>query len=245
MSIIHAELQKLAPSAVIELYQLQLFPSIHGVTVGVDDIYRFHAGTNELNSDIVWAGNTYTRYPVEATGFEYTGSGQLPRPTLTVANVTGLITALLLLVNDFNPGNDLIKSKFTRIRTQAKFLDAVNFSLGTNPNANPSAEWPQEIYFIEQKVLENRDIVQFEMVSSFDMVGVRCPGRQTIENTCQWIYRSAECSYTGTNYFDVNDVPVATLALDKCGLRLSSCRKRFGQNAQLPFGSFPGLGGFA
>lgn len=244
MSIIHSELQKLAPSAIIELYELQMFPAIHGVTVGVDDILRFHAGTNKVSADIVWAGNTYNRYPVEVSGFEYNGSGQLPRPTLTVANITGYISAMLLLINDFNPGNDLIRSKFTRIRTQARYLDAVNFLNGDNPYADPNVQWPQEIYYIERKIIETRDVVQFELVSSFDMVGVRCPGRQTIENTCQWIYRSAECSYTGNAYFNVNDEPVQSLAQDKCGLRLSSCRKRFGETNQLPFGSFPGLSGF-
>jgi phage-related protein len=31
---------------------------------------------------------------------------------------------------------------------------------------------------------------------------------------------------------------------DVCGKRLSSCKARFGENAELPFGSFPSLGSF-
>ena len=40
---------------------------------------------------------------------------------------------------------------------------------------DPSAELPKEIYFIERKILENRDVVQFELVSTFDLVGISAP----------------------------------------------------------------------
>ena len=50
-------------------------------------VYRFHAGTNlDANGKIVWDGNEYLRFPVQATGFAYQ-RGQLPRPTLTVSNM--------------------------------------------------------------------------------------------------------------------------------------------------------------
>ncbi len=31
------------------------------------------------------------------------------------------------------------------------------------------------------------------------------PKRQIIANICQWKYRSTECGYTGSNYWDIND----------------------------------------
>tara|TARA_A100001391_G_scaffold148857_1_gene106325 strand:+ start:1876 stop:2859 length:984 start_codon:yes stop_codon:yes gene_type:complete len=123
MAIPVSELQKINPSSVIELFTLQLNSTLHGN----NNIYRFHAGVNESNSDIVWQGNTYTRFPVKAEGFEFTGTGQIPRPTFTVSNVLSTITALMIQVNTVTPGNDLNGSKFTRIRTLAKFLDVVNF----------------------------------------------------------------------------------------------------------------------
>ena len=70
------------------------------------------------------------------------------------------------------------------------------------------------------------------------------PKRQLVANICQWAYRSSECSYSGSNYFDINDNSVSTLAADRCGKRLSSCKKRFGENGELPFGSFPSAGRF-
>ena len=119
------------------------------------------------------------RFPVEATGFKYQ-KGQLPRPTLTVSNALGTITSILLTVNETTTGNDLTGATVTRIRTLAKFLDAVNFAGGVNPYGTPdsTAEFPQEIYLIDRKSQENREIVTFELATPSDMAGVRAPKRQ-------------------------------------------------------------------
>ena len=233
---LNAEIQKAAPSSIIELFQLELNKKQHGV----DQTYYFHAGTSlNSNGELVWQGNAYTRYPVEAEGFEYSTEGSLPRPRLRASNILGTITAILLSLPDGLSG-----AKVTRLRTLARYLDAVNFpgsvnSLGT---PDPTAEFPREIYYIDRKISENRDIVEFELVASFDLATVRAPKRQCIANICQWEYRSAECSYLGSSYFDENDRPVSSITQDVCGKKLSSCQARFGQFAELPFGSFPGIG---
>lgn len=228
------ELQKVAPSAIIELFELRLVTALHGS----NDIYRFHAGVNGKNDggNVVWAGQTYTAYPVQCDGFEYSGNGQLPRPKLRVANVIGTITAVLLVVNAVTPGNDLIGAKVIRRRTLARYLDAVNFPSNTNPygTPDPTAEFPEEVYYISRKVTENRDLVEFELSAAFDLQGVRAPKRQCIANVCQWVYRSAECGYTDTRYFDDNDNPVSSAALDVCGKRVSSCKKRFDTTSDFP-----------
>lgn len=237
-----SELQKINPSSIIELFELQTFANLHGSAF----TYRFHAGTNALttNGNITWDANEYTRLPIEVTGFEYSGQGQLPRPTVRVANLLGSITAILLDVNTTTPGNDLTGAKLTRIRTLVRYIDGVNFTDGTNPYGTPdtSATFPSEIYYVSRKVSETRDLVEFELSASFDLAGVRAPKRQCIANLCQWVYRSAECTYSGTDYFDENDKRVTSSGSDVCGKRLSSCQARFGTAAQLPFGSFPGVG---
>lgn len=111
-----------------------------------------------------------------------------------------------------------------------------------NPAADPTAEFPVDIFYIDRKASETREVVEFELASSFDVAGVQLPRRQIVQNVCTWRYRGAECGYTGTNYFDANDAAVGTLALDVCGKRLSSCKVRFGANDPLPFGSFPAAG---
>ena len=175
-SAIVSNLQNTNPSAIIELFTLQLDNSLHGATT----IYRFHAGSSlKDNGEIVWAGNTYQRFPIKAEGFAFR-QGQLPRPTLTVSNALGTITAILLSVNTTTAGNDLTGATVTRIRTLARFLDAVNFPGDINPYGTPdsTAEFPQEIYKIDRKSAENRDTVQFELASVFDLAGIRAPNRQ-------------------------------------------------------------------
>ena len=175
-SAIVSNLQNTNPSAIIELFTLALDNSLHGATT----IYRFHAGSSlKDNGKIVWAGNEYLRFPIQAEGFAFR-KGQLPRPTLTVSNALGTITAILLNVNSTTTGNDLTGATVTRIRTLARFLDAVNFPGDINPYGTPdnTAEFPQEIYKIDRKSAENREIVQFELAAVFDIAGIRAPQRQ-------------------------------------------------------------------
>ncbi len=239
---ITTEIQKLEPSAVIELFEMD-------ATAFGGDLLRFHAGTNGLTSNVVWQGNTYTAYPIKATGFDFTGSGQLPRPKLTVANITGQITLLVLTYDD------LLGAKITRKRTMAKYLDAVNFTGGANPTEDTTAEFPDDVFFIDRKVTENRDIVEFELAAAFDVAGVLVPHRQIIQNVCVWRYKGTECGYNGTKYFDANDVEVATSGEDVCGKRLNSCKLRYTRSVlnpttgqyqdvqdPMPFGSFPSAG---
>jgi len=232
ISSIYADLSALAPDAIIELFELHYDNTLHGST----DILRWHAGSNaDVTGNITWNSNDYARLPVQAEGFEYTNGGTLPRPTLSVANLDGAVTALLLGVNLTTPGNDLIGAKVKRIRTLKKFLDG-------EPAADPYATFPVEEWFIDRKATESRDVVSFELASKLDLSNKELPNRQVVANICQWQYRSSECSYTGSNYFDANNNSVGTLAQDACGKRLSSCKKRFGENGELPFGSFPGAG---
>jgi lambda family phage minor tail protein L len=233
VSAVGEELNKLAPSAVIELFELDGTAS----SIGVDQVYRFHAGVNEqISGNIVWNGQTYQRYPVEATGFTYEGGGQLPRPTISISNVLSLGTTLVLEYND------LVGATVTRIRTLKKYLDAVNFTSETNATADPFAEFPREIFIVDRKVAENRAVVSFELSATFDVAGVKLPRRQIIQNICPWTYKGEGCGYTGTNYFDINDNSVADVANDVCGHRLSSCKLRFGENAEIPYGGFPSAG---
>jgi|TARA_R100001163_G_C5050076_1_gene186971 lambda family phage minor tail protein L len=227
------ELNKLAPSAVIELFELDGTAS----DIGDTQIRRFHAGVNEqVSGSIVWNGNTYERYPVDASGFQYEGQGQLPRPTISVSNALNLLTTLILA------HNDLVGATVTRIRTLKKYLDAANFTSGSNSNADPFAEFPREIYTIDRKVLENRDVVSFELAASFDCAGTKLPRRQIIQNICPWTYKGEGCGYSGSNFFDIDDNPVGSSAFDVCGHRLSSCKLRFGDTSPLPYGGFPSVG---
>tara|TARA_R100000329_G_scaffold20767_1_gene20330 strand:+ start:142 stop:738 length:597 start_codon:yes stop_codon:yes gene_type:complete len=181
-ALVYSEAQKINPSAIIELFTLQLSQTFHNDT----SIYRFHGGSSlNNNGEIVWAGNSYTRMPIIADGFAYR-RGQIPRPKLTISNALGSISAILNLVNTatvagaVNTGNDLTGATVTRIRTMARFLDAVNFPGNSNPlgTPDPTAEFKREIYLVDRKATENREVVEFELAAPSDLAGVRLPKRQ-------------------------------------------------------------------
>lgn len=211
---IASDVQKLEPGCIVTLYILD------AEAVGAE-LYRFHshdAGT------IMWQGHQYDPWPVEASGFEMSGS-RPTSPKLKMGNVGGFITALCLQFDD------LVGAKLTRKRTLAKYLDG-------QPDADPDEEFPPEIWFVEQKTAENSEAVEFELAGALDFQGVQLPRRQIIANHCPWRYRSTECSYTGPPIADEFDLPTDNAAKDKCGKRVQSCKLRFGDNAQLPFGGF-------
>ena len=175
------DLQKINPSAIIELFTLTTDVTLHGSA----QTYRFHNGTSlNANGDIIWAGNQYIKMPIQAEGFAFR-EGQLPRPTLTISNALGTITAILLNVNQVTTGNDLTGATVTRIRTLARYIDAVNFPGGTNPlgTPDPTAEFPQEIYKIDRKSSENREVVQFELAAVFDLLVSEHPKDNVLEQS--------------------------------------------------------------
>ena len=125
MAVPVSALQEINPGAVIELFTLELDATLHGSTT----IYRFHNGANlNANGELVWNSNSYLRFPIQCEGFEFTGTGTLPRPTISVSNIFGTLTAIMQNVNQTTVGNDLNGAKLTRIRTLARYLDAANFA---------------------------------------------------------------------------------------------------------------------
>ena len=165
-------LQDADAKTVVELFDFELNTAQHGETT----VYRFTNTKNELGNDIVWQGNTYTAIPLKAEGYEATGKGSLPRPNISVSNLLGTFTTLIAVLPDGLEG-----CKVTRTRTLSKYLDAVNFTGGSNSDADPTSYFrPRDIYFIDRKSMENRDVISYEMCSAFDLAGVRLPKRQIL-----------------------------------------------------------------
>ena len=190
---------------IIELFELELNQTLHGAST----VYRWHSGASSNdNADITFGGNAYLRLPIEADGFEYSAgqNSSLPRPTLRVSNLFGTVTSILLEVNETTVGNDLTGAKLTRIRTLARYIDAGNFGANNvlttaddlelqledgegiqveniaNPFGTPDStqRFPDEIYYVDRKSIENRDVVEFELASVFDLAGVKLPKRQVL-----------------------------------------------------------------
>ena len=90
--LLTTEMQKLAPSAIIELFKLEI-PNVEGATY-------FHAGTNEFHTDVVWQGQKYLSLPLAVEGFDVSAKGELPRPKISIANVQGLFSGLIRMYDD-------------------------------------------------------------------------------------------------------------------------------------------------
>lgn len=199
-----------------------------------DQTIRFHAGTNENRGSVIWQGNTYTPWPIQAQEFATPSQGSPARPKLQVGNFGGTISALC------RQYDDLLWAKLKRRRTLVKYLDGVNFA-GGNPTASPAEEYPVETWFITRKASESPAAIEFDLGSPLDLQGVKLPRRQVVAGTCLWAYRSGECGYAGGPVADYANNPTSDPAKDQCSRTLRGCKKRFGENGELPFGGFPGI----
>lgn len=228
MSSIATDVARLEVSAPIELFELDATP------VG-GEIFRFTNMGSPTGGSVWWQGLEYQPFPIEASGFDLAADGPLARPRLMVANVTGLIGALI------REYQRLEGCKVIRRRTLLRYLDTVNFPDG-NAWADPTAGWPDEIWEIDRVDKRNRLLVEWELCSPIDVAGVQLPRRQIQASACTWRYRGSECGYTGGAVAKADDTPTSNTAEDACGRRISSCKLRFGASGELPFGGFPGAG---
>lgn len=187
MTIPTEQLQKLDSITIIELFELQLVSGLHYSATDslATTLYRFHNGTNEINTDIIWKGNSYTAIACQAEGFETGDNTVMARPTMTFANTASSFTSILELVNAQTPFNDLQKAQILRIRTMAQFIDDANFPpIGGNPAANPygtpdtSKELEQQKFEINRKIVENKEICSFELVNTLDFESLQLPRNQ-------------------------------------------------------------------
>lgn len=239
------DIQKLEPGNKLRLI------SVDGTAFGAD-ILRFHANTiphtpeeiaaaagdeSKLPAKSAWFdGEEYGAFPFEIEGLEASSDGQAAQPTLRVANLDGVVTALCLRFDD------MAQAKVTIIDTLTQYLDARNF-----PEGNPTADASQcfrQVFFIDSKTTEDNEVVEFRLSSPMDLQGLVIPTRQ-ITAICTWAcrnqYRTGNgCSYNGTRMFDLKGNPVTDPSQDKCSGLLTDCKARFGANEQLDFGGFPG-----
>lgn len=200
-------------------------------------VFRFHNSVHFKRHKIIWAGNEYHPSPIQADGFETNVRGTLPRPKLSLFVTDEFIKELDLLKSVLNLG-ELIGSKLTRVRTFAKYLDAGNFELqykiqttdkagnmtGTEifdtdipfdtesmPDGfepDPYAEFPKDVYYLDKKSAETKQVLEFELATAIDVESVRLPYRRVIANTCQFQYRGEGCMYEYGGSYELNAIQV-------------------------------------
>ena len=98
---------------------------------------------------------------------------------------------------------------------------------------------PTRFIIIARKATENAIFVEMELAVPFDVEGVQLPRYQVLASTCQWVYRSAACSYVGPPVQDIDGDPTSDPAKDECRKTLAACRARFGNTGTLRTSAFP------
>lgn len=228
---IKRDIQKLdVGSDLVELYILDATP-IGGA------MYYFTPFV-EGGKNIIFNGITYYQLPVKFEDMEVTGDGRLPRPKMTVANVTLTFVALV------NSNQDAVGARVLRLRTFRKYIDG-------HAEADANAQFPMDIFYIEQKLSQNKLSITWELVSPLD-IGDKMLPRGQVTSYCSHRYHVymngafnntlTTCPYSGPPYYTEDGTPT-TIDKDKCGKRLSDCELRYPlPTDQLPFKGFPGVG---
>ena len=216
-------------SGFITVYEIALPDSNIG-GAGLDKLF-FHDGRNGT-SDLTWYSldnetdfgstssskyslRTYQPLPIESEGWEIrgSGSGSLPRPTVRMGNINQFFRTYLA------EWDDLVGAKVIRRKTLEKYL-------GTNP----PVEFNRDVFYIERKSTETPVMVEFELVSAFDVEGIKLPRRNILAARCPWKYKDTTqggCDWeqdsrlagvTDPLYFDKDDTGIIKAAnLDSAG----------------------------
>lgn len=182
------------PSALLSFYEID---SRYISSFGQQ--FFFHAGVNGLYQSVIFDNVTYVPFPIEVTDMLLDGKGTTPRPKLTVSNINGFMSQFLLTEGD------LVGARFVRRRVFARFIDSANFAGGTNPFGipDPLAAYDDEIYYINRKVTENPNVVEFECVTPFELDNVQLPARPMLATNCSFVFRDQEtCGYNGAPVSD-------------------------------------------
>ena len=213
---LNTELSSLTPSTQVILYEIDLSeiapttinynyngnqPINNGIFRVYNDYNIFNIVSNPYGT-MKWQGNFYYPFPIFAEGFEYSSAGTLPTPKVSISNLSpdyssnSFYKYIRMQMQDLG---DIVGAKFTRIKTFLKYLDGSNFSTNINPY-NPNTglyeiELPRDIYYIDRKTVENKNIIEYELNTILDIENLTLPGRTIYSQKCPFQYRGEGCIY--------------------------------------------------
>ena len=124
--------------------------------------------------------NTYIALPVVMDGIDIQAGGAMNRPTLTMANVTSILS------NALGPYkyDDLVGQTIVRRQTLQKYL------VGESPDlSNPAIELNKSKFKIDRVGSETSIMVSFELAVAYDLEGIQIPRRVVVGKYCSWMYQ--------------------------------------------------------
>jgi lambda family phage minor tail protein L len=196
----------------------------HNLNINLENI-SCELNNPDLFGQIIWQGKRYVPFPIFIEGFEIVSRGTLPKPKLTFTNQVQIAEYDIFfrqIKNTIRQIGDIIGVSVKRKRTFLKYLDAVNFkSSGGIINdddftidPDPYAELPPDIYYIDRKTRENKNILEYELSSILDLENIKLPLRTLYSDSCTFEYRGEGCEYSESS--DIygnrlnNGLPIAT-----------------------------------
>lgn len=210
---LNAELFNLTPSSIIELFEIDvsnLYSDQYNTSDSALNIFRFHSNLKLNNignksNNIIWRGNIYYAVAIQAKGFEFNSKGSIATPTLSIVIGDENIQKLTELKTAIKQLGDLTGAVVKRYRTFAKFLDADNWDINGLPNGytpDSNAYLTEDIYYIDRKTADNKNVLEYELTSLANLEGLKLPNRLVLADRCPFVYRGEGCLY---EYYDSSD----------------------------------------
>jgi lambda family phage minor tail protein L len=180
----------------------------HNLTINFENTSS-NLSSPVLFNQIIWQGKIYVPFPILIEGFEMMARGTLPKPKLTFASqnqIEAYDNFFTQIKNTIRSIGDIIGLEIIRKRTYLKYLDAVNFkSYGGIINddnfiidPDPYAQLNPDIFYVDRKLKENKNILQYELSSILDLENIRLPLRTLYSEACSFEYRGEGCGYSET-----------------------------------------------
>ena len=223
-------------------------------------------------ANVVSLARNISDYPVSSSNTaqdgetNFSGGGGYNSEADTLLNSLGITSNEQILGSKVTYRKTLRKNTYVKLESNSNPVyyayedkDTQQNGISTSDPVPSPKEFPTGRFIIDRVATETNLLVQFELVSPFDVEGLQIPNRYVIGKFCSWEYRGAlnddntvkdttksGCTWSGGGYTVDGASTTARAADDVCAKTIQACKLRFhggataASNIPLPFGGFPG-----
>lgn len=190
------DLHSLTPTSFIELFTLDTSDLQNNNLPLGQRVLNFHNSKESKTGNSVFFGDPLVQYapiPILMKNNEIKGDNSLPRPRLTIGNPDGIVSYYI------RQSGGMVNATLTRRKTLAKYLHENTWG-GVQPFGvhQPESYLTDDIYFVNKIVVENKEIVEFELASVLETQGIKLPRTRMYATSCRFEYRnSSGCGFNG------------------------------------------------
>lgn len=166
---------------------------LYTIRVGSNIILNLTPHSNSSQVENLQLGSiTFVSLPIQMETVEYSSSGALNRPSITIANIEGAFSNVdfgARAVYDF-----ILGSKVTKRTTFEKFINKFNTDFPTGNLEDLENNLPvlrKETFVLDRVSNKNIIGVTFELASPYDLNTVKLPNKVIYSGYCPYIYKGA------------------------------------------------------